>query len=127
MAAVHVAHAAQQHKAFLLCMLQITRQLQARTDRIRQLLFPFHSHQHSFIPAGLLCRPNIFDTAEAVLNFAVQLAAGVNAFHVRGYVHGDLKPNNIGCCVLKSVVKVMDLGMVTQAGTLYVYGTGDLP
>ncbi|KAL3151791.1 hypothetical protein ABBQ38_012762 [Trebouxia sp. C0009 RCD-2024] len=71
--------------------------------------------------------PNIFDTAEAVLNFAVQLAAGVNAFHVRGYVHGDLKPNNIGCCVLKSVVKVMDLGMVTQAGTLYVYGTGDLP
>ena len=78
----------------------------------------------------MLCRRHTLDTFKKVLNVAVQLAAGVNAFHARGYIHGDLKPNNIGCRLETSavkLVKLLDLGLVTKAGVPLTYRAGGLP
>ena len=60
---------------------------------------------------------------ENVLNIGVQLAAGINCLHARDYLHGDLKPNNIGIGVLTRPVatKLLDLGLVKKEG-LYTCG-----
>ena len=53
-----------------------------------------------------------------VLSIGLQLAAGLNCIHQRGYLHGDLKPNNVGITANKNSVrvKILDFGEVKQPG-----------
>ena len=64
---------------------------------------------------------------QKLLNIGIQLAAGVNAFHSRGYLHGDLKPDNVGYCTVSAAVKLLDLGRVKPAGQDYICRGGSLP
>ena len=59
----------------------------------------------------------------------MQLSAGLSSFHKRGYLHGDVKPNNVGISVTSDaavVVKILDLGMVKKDG-MYMCKAGAMP
>lgn len=62
-----------------------------------------------------------------VVNAFVQTAQGLAALHQLGYVHCDLKPNNILRDNATGHVKVIDLGQAARAGTAKrrVQGTPD--
>lgn len=51
-----------------------------------------------------------------VVHIGVQLASGLNCLHDRGFLHGDLKPNNVGLGSSSFnqdlTVKLLDLGRV---------------
>lgn len=66
------------------------------------------------------------DLAQIVNAFA-QTAQGLHALHQLGYVHCDLKPNNILRDPATGAVKVIDLGQAAKAGTAKqrVQGTPD--
>jgi serine/threonine-protein kinase len=66
------------------------------------------------------------DLAQIVNAFA-QTAQGLHALHQLGYVHCDLKPNNILRDPVTGAVKVIDLGQAAKAGTAKqrVQGTPD--
>jgi eukaryotic-like serine/threonine-protein kinase len=62
-----------------------------------------------------------------IVNAFVQVAQGLHALHQLGYVHCDLKPNNILRDPATGTVKVIDLGQAARDGTakLRVQGTPD--
>jgi hypothetical protein len=39
---------------------------------------------------------------DLILEAAKQLAAGLAHIHTKGIIHGDLNPNNVGCCCSRS-------------------------
>jgi len=61
-----------------------------------------------------------------IVEVFVQTARGLHHLHGRGYVHCDLKPNNILRCSDRHV-KVIDLGQTCRAGTVKprIQGTPD--
>ncbi len=54
--------------------------------------------------------------AQAVIIFS-QIARGLAHMHERGFVHADIKPNNVLICGNNSV-KIIDLGQACAAGTV---------
>jgi serine/threonine-protein kinase len=73
--------------------------------------------------------PQSFDDAIVIFE---QTAAALNHMHERGYVHADMKPNNILVAPKSStdpspVVKVIDLGQSCKTGTIKprIQGTPD--
>lgn len=55
------------------------------------------------------CRALVLDQ---VVDIGLQLSAGLDFLHLRGCMHGDLKPNNIGVSVVggRLVAKLLDAG-----------------
>lgn len=68
-------------------------------------------------------RPRSFDEAITIFQ---QTAAGLRHMHERGFVHADMKPNNI-VVVPGPVCKVIDLGQSCKIGTIKprIQGTPD--
>ncbi len=65
---------------------------------------------------------------------AKHLARGLAAMHARGYVHGDLKPDNVGMLFAESsnckdpvVVKLIDLSRASTFGSLAWYTKKYMP
>lgn len=69
-------------------------------------------------------RPN---RLREMLGTFLQVADGLQALHQRGYIHCDLKPNNILRNDQTAAVKVIDLGQAARNGTLKrrIQGTPD--
>ncbi len=65
-------------------------------------------------------------TLKSVVNVFIQTAAALHAMHEAGYVHCDLKPNNI-LVDAAGGVKVIDLGQAARSGTAKerIQGTPD--
>lgn len=55
-----------------------------------------------------------------------QVAVALHHMHVRGYVHADMKPNNV-CVTDSGAVKIIDLGQSCKVGTIKerIQGTPD--
>ena len=66
------------------------------------------------------------ETLMAAVDVFIQAAQGLEALHAGGYVHCDLKPNNI-LIGLDGAVKVIDFGQACKAGTVKerIQGTPD--
>jgi serine/threonine protein kinase len=66
--------------------------------------------------------PRTFQKAVDIFH---QVATGMAHMHDRGYVHADMKPNNI--MVMDGVAKIIDLGQSCQIGTVKerIQGTPD--
>jgi serine/threonine-protein kinase len=66
------------------------------------------------------------DTLQAILDVFITTAAALDSLHAMGYVHCDLKPNNI-LIGPKGEVKVIDLGQAVKVGTrkTRIQGTPD--
>lgn len=79
-----------------------------------------------FIDATPLDKQQPPDTASTLDTF-VQAAAGLKAMHTLGYIHCDIKPNNILRSVVTGQVKVIDYGQSCPAGTVKerIQGTPD--
>jgi serine/threonine-protein kinase len=61
-----------------------------------------------------------------IVNSFIQAAEGIKAMHVLGYVHCDIKPNNI-MRDAQGMIKVIDFGQSTKIGTVKerIQGTPD--
>lgn len=66
------------------------------------------------------------NTVMETINIFIQAAKGLKAMHNLGYVHCDIKPNNI-LCNEKGEVKVIDFGQSARLGTVKerIQGTPD--
>ena len=56
-------------------------------------------------------------TFEEALDIFKQAAKGIHAMHLAGYVHADMKPNNLVVCE-NGDVKIIDLGQACPIGTV---------
>ena len=65
-------------------------------------------------------------TVADAMNIFIQTARGLHAMHEAGFVHADMKPNNI-CITEDHSVKVIDLGQACPIGTVKerIQGTPD--
>jgi transcriptional regulator with GAF, ATPase, and Fis domain/tetratricopeptide (TPR) repeat protein len=65
---------------------------------------------------------------EGLVDLAAQVFRALDAIHLRGYVHCDLKPGNL-LVTTRSVVKVLDFGLAVREGTVLPEGRvrGTLP
>ncbi len=63
---------------------------------------------------------------DRLVDLFIQVAKGLNALHLQGYVHCDLKPNNI-LVDGNGTVKIIDFGQTCKIGTVKerVQGTAD--
>jgi eukaryotic-like serine/threonine-protein kinase len=75
---------------------------------------------------GVSIERNIPQTFEAALSVFIQVAQGLAHMHKCGYVHADMKPNNI-VVTASGAVKVIDLGQACAVGTVKerIQGTPD--
>jgi eukaryotic-like serine/threonine-protein kinase len=75
---------------------------------------------------GVSCESHPPETIEAVISTIFQTALALQAMHQHGFIHCDLKPNNI-LVDSDGNVKVIDLGQACQIGTVKkrIQGTPD--
>ena len=75
---------------------------------------------------GVSCETHPPETIEATIEIMFQTAQGLQALHQAGFIHCDLKPNNI-LVDSESKVKVIDLGQACTIGTVKkrIQGTPD--
>lgn len=78
-----------------------------------------------------ICRKRQQHTAlsyKQVVHIGVQLASGLNCLHARGFLHGDLKPNNVGLGSSSFnkdlTVKLLDLGRVIPSQPNFQWDNG---
>lgn len=64
-----------------------------------------------YVEGGPIRRP---DTTRKLLDIAVQIADGLAAAHAAGFVHRDLKPDNV-LLTKSGRVKILDFGLAKQA------------
>lgn len=70
----------------------------------------------SALMPSLVCRP--LPLAD-IVKIGSNVAAGLSFIHSQGYVHGDLKDNNIGVSNVGSeslIAKLLDFGMMKPIG-----------
>jgi serine/threonine-protein kinase len=77
-------------------------------------------------PAGPACQAGGPDDGEATTAIFAQVVEGLEALHTAGYLHADMKPNNI-IVTPDGVAKIIDFGQSCRIGTRKqrVQGTPD--
>jgi len=75
---------------------------------------------------GVSCEARVPESLEQIIQIIFQTAQGLQALHQHGFVHCDLKPNNI-LVDSENKVKVIDLGQACAVGTVKkrIQGTPD--
>lgn len=97
-----------------------------RIKRVRRWLKLHEIHLIMEICHGLSLQDRRPDDTEEIVRVFVAVADGLSHMHARGYIHGDIKPNNI-MVADDGTVKIIDLGQSCPTGTIKnrIQGTPD--
>lgn len=97
-----------------------------RLRRLRRMLKVYELHLFMEMCEGRTCQANRPDDIHEVIRIFHTVAEAVHHMHVRGYLHGDVKPNNI-IVAPDGTVKLVDFGHSCPIGTVKerIQGTPD--
>lgn len=97
-----------------------------RLRRVRRMLKVAELHLFMELCEGQSCQGSRPEEVAEVMRVFQQVAEAVHHMHVRGYLHGDIKPNNV-IVAGDGTVKLVDFGQSCPIGTIKerIQGTPD--